>query len=168
MSPPAGLCSSLHLLTPVRRLIGRKFKDDQLQSDIKHLPYKVINKDGKPIVQVEVNGENKKFTPEEISAMVLGKMKEVAESYLGKKVTHAVVTVPAYFNVSLACRLPGRHWLMCSIGQPKAGHQGRRHHCRPERPPNCQRAHRRRHRLRSGQDGQRAPDHCLRPRWWYL
>ncbi|EQL04043.1 hypothetical protein G6O67_008217 [Ophiocordyceps sinensis] len=82
----------------IKRLIGRKFKDEQLQADIKHLPYKVTNKDGKPIVQVEVNGENKKFTPEEISAMVLGKMKEVAESYLGKKVTHAVVTVPAYFN----------------------------------------------------------------------
>ncbi|KAM4063013.1 hsp70 protein [Hirsutella rhossiliensis] len=82
----------------IKRLIGRKFKDEQLQADIKHLPYKVINKDGKPIVQVQVNGENKKFTPEEISAMVLGKMKEVAESYLGKKVTHAVVTVPAYFN----------------------------------------------------------------------
>ncbi|PFH56040.1 hypothetical protein XA68_17173 [Ophiocordyceps unilateralis] len=82
----------------IKRFIGRKFKDEQLQSDIKHLPYKVLNKDGKPVVQVQVSGEDKKFTPEEISAMVLGKMKEVAESYLGKKVTHAVVTVPAYFN----------------------------------------------------------------------
>nr|AQP31332.1 heat shock protein cognate 70-3 [Laodelphax striatellus] len=82
----------------IKRLIGRRFKDEQLQADIKHLPYKVLNKDGKPIVQVEVAGQNKKFTPEEVSAMVLGKMKEVAESYLGTKVTHAVVTVPAYFN----------------------------------------------------------------------
>lgn len=82
----------------IKRLIGRKFKDEQLQADIKHLPYKVLNKDGKPIVQVEVAGQNKKFSPEEVSAMVLGKMKEVAESYLGTKVTHAVVTVPAYFN----------------------------------------------------------------------
>nr|QAV55739.1 heat shock protein 70-1 [Sogatella furcifera] len=82
----------------IKRLIGRRFKDEQLQADIKHLPYKVLNKDGKPIVQVEVAGQNKRFTPEEVSAMVLGKMKEVAESYLGTKVTHAVVTVPAYFN----------------------------------------------------------------------
>ncbi|KJZ69341.1 78 kDa glucose-regulated protein-like protein [Hirsutella minnesotensis 3608] len=81
-----------------KRLIGRKYKDETLQSDIKHLPYKVVNKDGKPVIQVKVGGDDKKFTPEEISAMVLGKMKEVAESYLGKKVTHAVVTVPAYFN----------------------------------------------------------------------
>merc|ERR1739847_259570 len=81
-----------------KRLIGRKFSDKDVQSDMKHFPYKVINKDGKPIVQVEVNGAQKQFTPEEVSAMILGKMKEVAEAYLGKKVTHAVVTVPAYFN----------------------------------------------------------------------
>lgn len=83
-----------------RRLIGRKFSEKDVQADVKHFPYKVIAKDGKPIVSVEVEGKDKTFTPEEISAMVLGKMKEVAESYLGKKVTHAVVTVPAYFNVS--------------------------------------------------------------------
>lgn len=65
---------------------------------MKHFPFKVKNKDGKPVVQVEVQGSDKTFTPEEISAVILGKMKEVAESYLGKKVTHAVVTVPAYFN----------------------------------------------------------------------
>ncbi|KAH7312282.1 glucose-regulated protein [Stachybotrys elegans] len=84
----------------IKRLIGRKFNEKEVQADIKHFPYKVVSKDGKPLVQVEVNGENKKFTPEEISAMILGKMKEVAESYLGKKVTHAVVTVPAYFNAT--------------------------------------------------------------------
>ncbi|KAL1844941.1 hypothetical protein VTK73DRAFT_1476 [Phialemonium thermophilum] len=82
----------------IKRLIGRKFSEKEVQNDIKHFPYKVINKDDKPVVQVSVRGETKTFTPEEISAMVLGKMKEVAESYLGKKVTHAVVTVPAYFN----------------------------------------------------------------------
>ncbi|OAA70290.1 glucose-regulated protein [Cordyceps fumosorosea ARSEF 2679] len=82
----------------VKRLIGRKFNEKDVQSDMKHFPYKVISKDGKPNVQVEVNGQKKQFTPEEVSAMILGKMKEVAESYLGKKVTHAVVTVPAYFN----------------------------------------------------------------------
>lgn len=66
---------------------------------MKHFPYQIVEKDGKPVVQVQVNGADKQFTPEEVSAMILGKMKEVAESYLGKKVTHAVVTVPAYFNV---------------------------------------------------------------------
>lgn len=73
---------------------------------MKHFPYQVIEKNGKPIVQVQVNGADKQFTPEEVSAMILGKMKEVAESYLGKKVTHAVVTVPAYFNVSLTLPVP--------------------------------------------------------------
>ncbi|KAF2760180.1 heat shock protein 70 [Pseudovirgaria hyperparasitica] len=82
----------------IKRLIGRKFAEKELQTDIKHFPFKVINKNGQPRVDVEVQGEQKTFTPEEISAMVLGKMKEVAESYLGEKVTNAVVTVPAYFN----------------------------------------------------------------------
>ncbi|KAK1984381.1 hsp70-like protein [Colletotrichum cereale] len=82
----------------IKRLIGQKFSDKAVQSDIKHFPYKVIEKEGKPIVEVEVAGSPKRFTPEEVSAMILGKMKEVAENYLGKKVTHAVVTVPAYFN----------------------------------------------------------------------
>ena len=88
------------MLTSCRRLIGRKFSEKDVQTDLKHFPFKVIAKDGKPVVQVDVAGSAKQFTPEEVSAMILGKMKEVAESYLGKKVTHAVVTVPAYFNVS--------------------------------------------------------------------
>ena len=82
----------------VKRMIGRKFSDKDVQGDMKHFPFDVVNVDGKPSVQVEVGGSKKKFTPEEISAMILGKMKEVAESYLGEKITHAVVTVPAYFN----------------------------------------------------------------------
>ncbi|KAK2809497.1 hypothetical protein FQN50_003765 [Emmonsiellopsis sp. PD_5] len=82
----------------IKRLIGRKFDDSDAQKDIKHFPFKVVNKDGKPQVKVEVSGKDKNFTPEEVSAMVLGKMKEIAENYLGKAVTHAVVTVPAYFN----------------------------------------------------------------------
>merc|ERR1712212_1119367 len=72
--------------------------DKNVQADAKHFPFKVINKSNKPQIEVEVAGEQKSFAPEEISAMVLSKMKEVAEAYLGKKVTHAVVTVPAYFN----------------------------------------------------------------------
>ncbi|KAH2161287.1 hypothetical protein KXW33_003693 [Aspergillus fumigatus] len=82
----------------IKRLIGRKFDDKDVQKDAKNFPYKVVNKDGKPVVKVEVNKSPKIFTPEEVSAMVLGKMKDIAEGYLGKKVTHAVVTVPAYFN----------------------------------------------------------------------
>ncbi|CAB4477849.1 heat shock protein 70 [Rhizophagus irregularis] len=81
-----------------KRLIGRRFSDKEVQQDIKHFPFKVIDKDGKPVIQVTVKGEERIFTPEEISAMILGKMKEIAESYLGKNVTDAVVTVPAYFN----------------------------------------------------------------------
>jgi len=82
----------------VKRFIGRKYNEDTVQQDKKHLPFTVTNKGDKPYIQVEVKGEQKVFAPEEISAMVLGKMKEIAESYLGKSVTHAVVTVPAYFN----------------------------------------------------------------------
>jgi heat shock protein 5 len=81
-----------------KRLIGRRYKDKDVQDDMKHFPFSVINKDSKPLIKVEVKGKDKTFTPEEISAMVLTKMKEIAESYLGKNVTHAVVTVPAYFN----------------------------------------------------------------------
>lgn len=83
-----------------KRLIGRKFDDSTVQSDMKHWPFKVINDGGKPKIQVEYKNETKSFTPEEISSMVLTKMKEIAEAYLGKKVSEAVVTVPAYFNDS--------------------------------------------------------------------
>merc|ERR1712033_31092 len=83
-----------------KRLIGRKFTDSAVQSDMKHWPFKVSNVSGKPKLQVEYKSEEKNFTPEEISAMVLIKMKETAESYLGQEVKDAVVTVPAYFNDS--------------------------------------------------------------------
>jgi len=84
-----------------KRLIGRKFSDNEVQSDMKHWPFKVIEKDGgKPVIQVEYKGETKDFTPEEISSMVLLKMRETAEAYLGGTVKDAVVTVPAYFNDS--------------------------------------------------------------------
>ncbi|WVW82352.1 heat shock protein HSS1 [Kwoniella bestiolae CBS 10118] len=83
-----------------KRLIGRKFADAEVQADMKHWPFKVIDKAGKPIVQVEYRGEEKTFSPEEISSMILIKMKETAEAYLGGTVSKAVVTVPAYFNDS--------------------------------------------------------------------
>ncbi|KAL5009593.1 hypothetical protein ScPMuIL_011898 [Solemya velum] len=83
-----------------KRLIGRKFDDPGVQSDMKHWPFDVISDGGKPKIQVQYKGEDKKFYPEEISSMVLTKMKETADSYLGKVITNAVVTVPAYFNDS--------------------------------------------------------------------
>ncbi|PRD21882.1 UNVERIFIED_CONTAM: Heat shock protein cognate 4 [Trichonephila clavipes] len=83
-----------------KRLIGRRYDDSSVQSDMKHWPFEVISDGGKPKIKVEYKGENKSFFPEEISSMVLTKMKEIAEAYLGKTVTNAVVTVPAYFNDS--------------------------------------------------------------------
>ena len=81
-----------------KRLIGREFNDGAVQRDMKYWPFNVVNKAGKPVISVDYKGEPKKFTPEEISSMVLTKMKETAESYLGGRVKDAVVTVPAYFN----------------------------------------------------------------------
>ncbi|KAL0891876.1 hypothetical protein ABMA27_015133 [Loxostege sticticalis] len=83
-----------------KRLIGRKFDDPKIQQDMKHWPFKVISDCGKPKIQVEFKGETKRFAPEEISSMVLTKMKETAEAYLGTSVRDAVITVPAYFNDS--------------------------------------------------------------------
>ena len=83
-----------------KRLIGRRFADQEVQADMKHWPFKVIDKDGKPYIQIVFKSETKIFSPEEISSMVLLKMKQTAEAYLGKDVPSAVVTVPAYFNDS--------------------------------------------------------------------
>jgi len=81
-----------------KRMIGREWTDKAVQSDLKYFPFKVINKNDKPHIQVDTKDGEKVFAAEEISSMVLQKMKEVAEAFLGTKVTHAVVTVPAYFN----------------------------------------------------------------------
>jgi len=81
-----------------KRLIGRQFTDPSVASDAKHWPFKVVNVAGKPKLEVEHRGETKVFSPEQVSSMVLTKMKETAESYLGEGVTDAVITVPAYFN----------------------------------------------------------------------
>lgn len=83
-----------------KRLIGRKFEDAPVQSDMKHWPFEVVSVEGKPKIQVVYKDEKKTFFPEEISSMVLTKMKETAEAYLGKTVSNAVITVPAYFNDS--------------------------------------------------------------------
>ncbi|XP_001362950.1 heat shock 70 kDa protein 6-like [Monodelphis domestica] len=81
-----------------KRLIGRKFSDGVVQADMKHWPFQVVSEAGKPQVRVSYKGESKAFYPEEISSMVLSKMKETAEAYLGQPVSSAVITVPAYFN----------------------------------------------------------------------
>jgi L1 cell adhesion molecule like protein len=82
-----------------KRLIGRKYSDPLLQSDIKHFPYTVKpDSDGKPVIEVSYKNELKTFKPEEISSMVLTKMKEIAEAYMGEEIQNAVITVPAYFN----------------------------------------------------------------------
>jgi len=83
-----------------KRLIGKNFNDSQVQDSLKHLSYKVINKSNKPTIEVEFRNETKEFSAEEIGSMVLSKMKEIAEAYLGEEVKDAVITVPAYFNDS--------------------------------------------------------------------
>ncbi len=109
-----------------KRLIGRDFDDPKLQEDIKHFGFKVIGKNNKPYISVQYKGEDKLFTPEEISAMVLNKMKQTAEDYLGHEVKNAVVTVPAYFNNSQkvstkdACIIAGLNPLRI-INEPTAG-----------------------------------------------
>jgi heat shock protein 1/8 len=87
-----------HTVFDAKRLIGRRFDDATVQSDMKHWPFKVFDATGKPKIEVEFKGETKQFLPEEISAMVLTKMKQTAEAYLGQEVKSAVITVPAYFN----------------------------------------------------------------------
>jgi len=82
----------------VKRLIGRGFGDKSVQADKKLVPYNIVNKGGRPVIEVTIDGKATTFTPEEVSAMVLTKMKTTAETYLGKDIKDAVVTVPAYFN----------------------------------------------------------------------
>ncbi|KAG2735740.1 hypothetical protein G9P44_001954 [Scheffersomyces stipitis] len=84
----------------VKRMIGREFNDDELQSDIKNFPFEVVDRDGKPFVRAEYRNEAKIFSPENISSMVLSKMKETAETFLGVEIQDAVITVPAFFNDS--------------------------------------------------------------------
>lgn len=82
----------------VKRLVGRKFNDKTVQNDAKHFSFNVVDVQGKPMVQVDVDGKSTDFSPEQISAMILQKMKTTAEAYLGYEVKDAVITVPAYFD----------------------------------------------------------------------
>ena len=93
--------NTLNTVFDAKRLIGRTFGDSTVQSDLKHMPFKVIaGANNKPTIVVHFQGEEKTFLPEEISSMVVAKMKEIAEAYIGKPVANAVITVPAYFNDS--------------------------------------------------------------------
>jgi len=93
--------NAVNTVFDAKRLIGRKFDDPAAQSDMKHFPFKVASGPAsKPMIEVTFKGEAKRFAPEEISSMVLSKMKETAEAYLGSGVKNAVITVPAYFNDS--------------------------------------------------------------------
>ncbi|XP_061187693.1 heat shock 70 kDa protein 1B-like [Saccostrea echinata] len=90
--------NAVNTVFDAKRLIGRKFNDDSVQEDMKLWPFRVVNDEGKPKVEVLYKEEMKRFTPEEISSMVLVKMKKIAETYLGQTVKNAVITVPAFFN----------------------------------------------------------------------
>ena len=93
--------NSVNTIFDAKRLIGKKFEDSQVQSDVKLWPFTIKKGDGsKCLIEAEFKGENKTFQPEEISSMVLTKMKETAEAFIGTKVDNAVITVPAYFNDS--------------------------------------------------------------------
>ena len=134
----------------VKRLIGRNFKDNTVQKDKKLLSYNIVDKGGKPYVStmMKAGTEEKVFSPEEISAMILTKMKDIAEGFLGKKVKNAVVTVPAYFNdvqrqaTKDAGTIAGLN-VARVINEPP--------------PP--------RHRVRPGQEGGREEHPGLRPGW---
>ena len=100
-----------------KRLIGRDFKDSVTQSEIKNLSYEVVEKNEKPHISVDYKGETKVFSPEEISAMVLTYMKQIADSYLGEEVVDVVITVPAYFNDGQrqATKDAGTCWIKCAM-----------------------------------------------------
>jgi molecular chaperone DnaK len=120
-------------LFAIKRLIGRRFDDPITEKDKKLVPYKIVNGDNGD-AWVEVHG--KKYSPSQVSAMVLQKMKETAESYLGEKVDKAVITVPAYFN-------DAQRQATKDAGKDR----------RPGSAAHHQRAHRGRPRLRAGQEG---------------
>merc|ERR550539_1478860 len=95
----AGSRNPKNTVFDAKRLIGRKFNDPVVQKDMEHWPFKVTEgSQGRPVISVTFKGERKEFFAEEISAMVLQKMKQTAEASLGRKVGKAVITVPAYFN----------------------------------------------------------------------
>jgi hypothetical protein len=105
-----------------KRLIGRRYDDPDVKKDMQHWPFTVIDKDGSPFIEVNYLGETKQFSPQEISSMVLTKMKEIAEAKIGKEVKKAVITVPAYFNDSqrLATKDAGTYYPTASAASAAA------------------------------------------------
>jgi hypothetical protein len=154
----------------VKRLIGRNYQDETVQADIKLWPYKVVNKENKPFIEVSLKTEKKQFAPEEVSAMILSYLRKTAETYLGEAVNSAVITVPAYFNdaqVRAECAEGGErltqtrgllHLFSRLLSPAAPGDQGCRHHLRHDRQAHHQRADGRRDRVRSRQEGRRARD----------
>merc|ERR1712018_780494 len=132
-----------------KRLIGRKFNDSTVQSDRKHWPFQVVEQNSLPRLKVEYQSEEKTFTPEEISSMVLVKMKETAEAYLGSSVNEAVITVPAYFN-----------------DQSASGNKRCRYDCRSQRFEDHQRTNSCGHCLRLGQEEGPRRVQCAHLRSW--
>lgn len=94
----ASVSNPTNTVFDAKRLIGRKFTDSTVQSDMTHWPFKVVDKKGQPMIEVEFKGEKKEYPPEQISSFVIGYAKKIVENYLGYPVTKAVITVPAYFN----------------------------------------------------------------------
>lgn len=90
--------NSQNTLFDIKRIIGKKFSDDTVREEISRFPFEVVDEGGLPLVKIQYKGKEQKLKPEEISAMILGKMKSIAETYLNQTVKNAVVTVPAYFN----------------------------------------------------------------------
>ena len=144
--------------------LPHRFTDKEVQRDLKMFPFKVVNKDTKPCIEVELKDGKKTFQAEEISAMVLTKMKETAEAYLGKDIKHAVVTVPGVFIAVQHSLLILK--LLCSIFQWRTtpGDERCRCNCWLKRSSNYQWANRGGHCLRSGQE--RWKEHLGFRSWW--
>lgn len=114
-----------------KRLIGRRFDDPDVKKDMQSWPFKVVDKDGSPYIEVDYLGSTKQFAPQEISSMVLLKMKEIAEAKIGKEVQKAVVTVPAYFNDSQRLATKDAGTYTCGACNDYA----ETFHAKSERPP---------------------------------
>jgi hypothetical protein len=157
----------------VKRLIGRKFNDKSVQADKKLVPYNIVSNQDKPMIEVTVAGKASTYAPEEVSAMILQKMKLTAETFLGKEIKHAVVTVPAYFNdaqrqatkvrirILDACTLCFCHVFFISLFFFNFSFTGCRNHCWPAGRTYYQRTDGSCYCVRNGQDWWRKECPCL-------
>jgi endoplasmic reticulum chaperone BiP len=143
-----GLLHPMNTIFDVKRLVGRRFDDPVLQRDIKHLPYKIVDKDGAPYVEIMRGGKRTLISPEEISAQILAAMKRAAELYLGEPVKRAVVTVLAPLSLRLILAGPSLFY-----GCATAGYQGRWCHRWSQGRAHYQRAHCSCYNVRHGEEG---------------